>query len=416
MAVERFAPGDVEIHKLMLYSDDGCRQYDITPQVHYMDIYESILSPVIYAELTIEDSIDLQRQFPLIAEEHIEIEFSVGGAANHSKFKLHVKGIENLEITPQQKWKGYTITLVSMEMLKHVNQHVDKKFEGDISTNVRSILTDYIKTSKPLNIEATRGIDNVLVTRMEPFKAIDLMRRRAVSKQYTSSAFVFYENKYGYNFETIEAIFARNKKGVGDKVFSYSSAIGTDVRVSNYRNIIAYRQVSFADSIDKIHQGGLSNKVGALDIVSGGYQVLNYTNNIGGDKFTNADESSAGQNSSAFEKLHGRTTSKTLFVPTAADRNESFLPNKISVLQAYTQKITQNLVHIYIYGDSEITAGDVVECSLPEAVSTTGEPAADRLASGKYLVAKCRHCFTLGPKPMYTQSLELIKTSFLENA
>jgi hypothetical protein len=413
---KKFEPGDVDIHKLMLYSDDGCRAFDITGQVHYMDIYESILSPIIYAELTIEDSIDLQRQFPLIAEEYVEIEYSVGNAHKHSKFKLHVKGINNLEISPQQKWKGYTISLVSMEMLKNVNQNVDRKFDGDIGTSVQKILKEYLKTDKALNIEATRGIDNVLVTRLEPLKAIDMMRRRAVSKKYLSSSFVFYENKYGYNFETVEAIFDRNKNGVGDKVFMYSSTAAADSKVNTFRNIIAYRQVSFADSIDKIQQGGLSNKVGALDLVTGGYQILNYTNNLAADRFTTADAASAGQNSSAFERLHGKTTAKTLLVPTASDRNESFLPNKLSILQAYTQKITQNLVHVYIYGDSEITAGDVIECSLPEAVADTGTPEPDRLASGKYLVAKCRHCFTLGPKPLYTQSLELIKTSFLENA
>lgn len=412
----KFEPGDVTIHKLMLHSDDGCRAYDITGQVHYMDIYESILSPIIYAELTIEDSIDLQRQFPLIAEEYVEIEYSVGDAHKHSKFKLHVKGINNLEVSEQQKWKGYTVSLVSMEMLKNANQHVDKKYQGDIATNIKGVIKDYLKTDKHLNIETTRGIDNVMLTNIRPFEAIDMMRRRAVSKKYVSSAFVFYENKHGYNFETIEAIFERNKKGVGDKVFTFNPTALVNHKDSTFRNILAYRQVAFADSIDKIHHGGFSNKVGSLDLTTGGYKILSYTNNLGQDKFTPADSGGTGQNTSAFERTHGKTTGKTMLVPTASDRNESFLANKLSILQAYTQKITQNLTHVYIWGDSEITAGDVIDVTLPEAVGDTGTPERDRLASGKYIVAKCRHCFTLGPKPLYTQALELIKTSFLENA
>ena len=45
-----FKPGDVEITKIWLYSDDGNREYNLMQQVVSIDIYESLLSPIIYAD------------------------------------------------------------------------------------------------------------------------------------------------------------------------------------------------------------------------------------------------------------------------------------------------------------------------------------------------------------------------------
>jgi hypothetical protein len=406
---DQFKPGNVDIKKLHLYSDDGTRGYPLNEQCKHIDIYESILSPVIYAEFIIMDSIDLLRNFPLLGEEYIEIEFALPKSNTITSYKLHVKRIQSLIVNDQQNIKKYKISAVSEELLEDVKIRVDRKFVSEISGSIPKIVTEYLKSKKKLVVEPTRGIDDVLVNKLTPFKAIDMLRRRAISKSHQSSSYVFFENKYGYTFATLEYLFDSNKVKTGDKVFFFDSNVSESELTNKYRNIIAYRQISFADSVDKIQHGGLNTKVGVLDMVTGGYKIVNYTNNLGQDGFAKIDSGTVNQNTSRFENTHGKTTAVTMLVPFDSSRNESFLPEKQSILQAYVQKLTQNIVHIFIWGDDQITAGDVIRCNFPEAVGTTGDVRVDRLSSGNFLVAKVRHIIELGAKPLYTQSLELLK-------
>ncbi len=404
-----FKPGTVEIKKIYLSSSDGTRGYPLNEQCRSIDIYESILSPIVYGEFMIQDSIDMLRNFPLLGEEFIELEFAIPKSSTVNIYKLHVKSITALSVNNQQNTKTYKISAVSEEMIEDVKVRVDKKFNSEISVSIPKIVTEYLKSKKKLVVESTRGIDDVLVSKLTPFKSIDMLRRRAISKSHQSSSFVFFENKYGYTFATLEYLYDTNKNKVGDKIFFFDSNVNESELTEKYRNIIAYRQISFADSIDKIQHGGLNAKVGVLDLTTGGYKTVNYTNNLGQDGFAKIDPGTVNQNTSKFENTHGKTTAVTMLVPFDSSRNESFLPEKQSILQAYVQKLTQNIVHIYIWGDDQITAGDVIRCNFPEAIGTTSTPRVDRLSSGNFLVAKVRHIIELGAKPLYTQSLELLK-------
>ena len=48
---------------------------------------------------------------------------------------------------------------------------------------------------------------------MQPFEAVDLLRQKAVSKEFPSGgAYVFYENQYGVQFRSIENIIKEDSK------------------------------------------------------------------------------------------------------------------------------------------------------------------------------------------------------------
>lgn len=421
-------PGDVEIVKIWLYSDDGQREYNLAQQVTKIDIYESILTPCIYGEIMINDSNDLLRQFPILTEEYVEIEFKLPNAEVSSFYKLHVKAIEDLKAQPQQKTKTYKLSLVSMEMVNNAKTRVDKRFGGykdkkgvlhgsEIHHAVQEIIRDYLKSEKPYDFEVTKGIDELLVTRIQPFRAIDLMRRRAISRKYYSSSFCFFENKRGYVFSTLERLFFMGKDIIGDKIFWTDTNTGNDVAQNKFRNIIGHKQVQFADSISRINQGGFFNRVGVLDIVTGKYKTIEYDDSKDQDKFKSIEGPAIGQNSSWYTNEHTDKTAKTLFMLQDTSRAESFVPEKVAILQSYAQKITQNLVQVHLWGDNLITAGDVIKCYFPSATGTTEkDKKEDRLASGNYLIAKMRHMIQNGNQPKYTMSCELIKGGMFEAA
>lgn len=422
-----FKPGDVEITKIWLYSDDGNREYNLMQQVVSIDIYESLLSPIIYADVLINDSNDLLRQFPILTEEYVEIEFKLPNSEDVSSYKLHVKEIKNLQANEQQKSKTYVLSLVSMELIDDASTTIYKRYGGykdkngvahgtEIHTAIQSILTEELGTEKKFEFEQTKGIDEVLITRLQPFAAIDQLRRRALSKQYESHSFCFFENKHGYVLSTMERLFDKGKDTVGDRTFWTDTDTANDVTQNMYRNIIGYKQIQFADSISKISQGGLRTRVGKLDVMTGEYSITEYDDTKDQDKFKTIEGKSVGQNSSSFTRKHSKSPPKNLLMLGDGSRSETQLTEKMASLQAYTQKITQNLVRIHIWGDNLITVGDVIECRLPSATGTTQtDHKEDRLSSGKFLVSKVRHILQNGQgKQKYTMSCELVKGTLFE--
>jgi hypothetical protein len=422
-----FKPGDVEITKVWLYSDDGNRNYDLIQQVVSIDIYESIMSPIIYADVFINDSNDLLRQFPILTEEYVEIEFKLPNSEDVSSYKLHVKEIKNVRANDQQKSKSYTLSLVSMELLDNVSTIIYKRYGGykdksgvahgtEIHTAIQSILAEYLGTEKKFEYEQTKGIDEILITREKPFAAIDQLRRRALSKQYQSHSFMFFENKHGFVLSTMERLFDKGKDTIGDRTFWTDTNTANEVTQNMYRNIIGYKQIQSADSIGRISQGGLRTGVGKLDVMTGEYLITEYDDSKDQDKFKTVEGKSIGQNSSSFTRKHSKGTAKNLLMIGDGSRSETELPEKMASLQAYTQKITQNLVGIHIWGDNLITVGDVIECRLPSATGTTQtDHKEDRLSSGKFLVSKVRHILLNGQgKQKYTMSCELVKGTLFE--
>lgn len=408
--------GDIQLKKLLLKSSDGCSEYNIKDQAKVLDIYESIMSPTVYAEIQILDGIGLINKFPIIGEEIIEVEFSTPGTSCTSSYKLWVNQITDKTFNETNQSETYTLQCISKEVIDNSTNLYSRKFKKEASEIVKEIFEDSFKDGKKIEyIEPTRGIEEVLISQMQPFKAIDMVRRRATSKTYISSSFVFYETAKGYYFSTIEGLFARNRKSIGDKVFFFDKSPNIDAAAVNIRNILAYQQVTQGSTVSKLQRGAITNVVNRLDLFTGQYTSVPYTINAGNDKFETADgKGEAGLNTSGFISKRNKKPAKRFMVPFSSEKNDTQIAEKIAVQTSFVELITSNMVRIHIYGDSAITAGDVIECNLPEVQGLTKDPKLDRLQSGKYLISALRHMIDVGDRPKHTMSAELIKGNYLE--
>jgi len=200
-----------------------------------------------------------------------------------------------------------------------------------------------------------------------------------------------------------------------DKIFFYDTTTNEGAENVTYRNIIAYNQINFGDSITRVQEGGLNNQVQQFDLITGDVVKTTYTDNIGADTFKSSSTTSSGGQTTSFTRTHGRSTTITRLITTRSDKSSSDLADKLTKAQAYAQKLAQNITQIHIYGDSEIKLGDVVNVKLPSGKDTTsGQTRISRLDSGTYTVSKIRQMILLGDRPQYTQALELIKHDLQE--
>lgn len=415
-----FQPGDVDVVDIVLLSEDGQRAYSLMNQAVTVEIYESIMSPVIWAEISISDSMGLLQNFPIIGEEYVKITFKTPKTFGDSAtYLLRVNSVNNKQVTQNNKKITYTLQCCSAELLTNAKQLVTITTKDTIENIINTIVDDYIQSDKPVFVDSTTGVEEIKITKLTPFQAIDFIRQRAVSNRYQSSSFCFYESRRGYHFTTFERLMEDGAKivqsGNYDKIFFFDSSGKNDSQNVTYRNIIAYNLITFGDSISKVQDGGLNNQVQQFDLITGDIRKLTYTDNIGSDAFKSSSETSSSGQSTSFVRQHGKNSSVVRLIPTNSDRSASDLADKITKSQAYAQKLAQNITQIHIFGDSEIALGDVINVKLPSGIDvTSGKDQISRLDSGTYTVAKIRQIILLGDRPQYTQALELIKHDIQE--
>jgi hypothetical protein len=415
--------GDINIISITMSSEGGQKKHDLTQQCKTIDIYESIHSPAIFCELFISDSIRLLQDFPIIGEELITISFETPtnpGAA--TTYVFHVNEIYNKVIDENQKRMTYNLSCISPEILVNATTFVDKDFNDTVSNIVKNIMEENIKSTKKLEVDKTIGIDIHRNFNMEPFKAIHSLLPLSLSDRYLSHAFVFFENKHGYHFTTYEKLIenGRNQmaKGGSDKQFFYDAARKERIEDVNIRNILAYNQVTASDTVSKRRSGGYVGTATTIDMQTLNQLQAVFTANIGLDKFQTLDEDGAAMNTTSNVRAAGKTKRPTAFnfLPIMSNRSKTPLAEAMASRQAFMSQLIQNITQIHIYGDSEITVGDVIKCSFPSAAGFDDETGVSRLDSGNYLVTYVRHMIINGDRGTHTMSLELVKNNLLETS
>lgn len=416
-------PGDIKIIDITLSSEDHERKETLIGVCTSIDIFESIHTPAIFCELNIGDSREIFQKFPIIGEELVTISFETpNNPGNPTSYVFHVNEIKNKVINENQKTMSYTLQCVSPEMLTNAIHFVDKDFDDTVSNIVKNIMEESIQSKKKVEVDKTIGVDKYPIFNLEPFKAIHSLIPMAISDRYLSHAYVFFENKHGYQFTTYERLIEQGRKqiskGLSDKEFFYDAVRKERIEDVNIRNIIAYNQASSTDTISKRRGGGYSGTAATIDLQSAGQKQATYTGNIGADKFQKMDDNGAAQNSTTNVRIGGKTKRPTAFnlLPIFSSRSKTPLTEAFASRQAFMQYLTQNITQIHVYGDSDLTVGDMIKCSFPSASSFDDATGVSRLDSGNYLITKLRHIILLGDRPQHTISLEIVKNDLSESA
>jgi hypothetical protein len=416
--------GDINIISITLSSEDGQKKHELSSsQCKTIDIYEGIHYPAVFCELFISDSIGLISDFPIIGEELITISFETpNNPGEPTTYVFHTREPKNKVIAENQKTMTYTISCCSPEMFVNKQNFVDKDFDDTISDIVKKIMKENIGTTKKLEVDKTVGIDRQYSFNQHPFAVIHSLLPYALSNRYLSHAFIFFENKHGYHFTTYEKLIERGRKqmerGDTDKQFFYDAARKESIEDVNIRNILAYNKITSGDALSK-RSGAYVGSASTINMQTLGQRQSIYTANIGLDKFQTLDgDDGAATNTTGNIRAGGKTKRPTAFnfLPITSKRSKTPLTEAYAARQAFINNLSQNITQIHVYGDSEITVGDVIKCSFPSAAGFDNETGISRLDSGNYLVTYVRHMIVNGDRGTHTMSLELVKNDFRENS
>ena len=416
-------PGDISIIDITLSSEDGQRKETLIGVCAAIDIFESINTPGIFCELVINDSRRIYQDFPILKEEFITVTFETpGNPGNPTSYYFRLNDVMNIVINENQRTMSYTLQGVSPELWTNSKTLVDKEYNDNISDIVKNIMEEKIQSKKKLQVDKTIGVDKHQLFNFKPFRAIHSLLEFSISDRYLSHTYTFFENRDGFHYTTYERLIEKGRKeiarGSSDKHFFYDSVRKERIEDVNIRNIIAYNQVAAASAIEKNSSGVHVGTATTIDMQTAGQRQAAYTANIGNDKFQRMDENGAATNSTNNVRISGKTKRPTAFnlLPIFSNRSKTPLAESFASRQAFIEHLTNNVTQIHIYGDSELTVGDMIRCSFPSASSFDDATGKSRLDSGNYLITRLRHIILINDRPQHTISLELVKNDLSENA
>ena len=400
-------------------SAPGGRVIDLAGQVQYINVYENILAPSIIAEFGVQDGVGLFDSIDFTNQE-----VCLAWTSNPDGKEIHYR-LMFLEVNPrtsvsQGEIANYVIKAISEEAVYSTRikdfQFVRKKFEPHQAVGaILDVCEKEVKTKKTRYFDKTKGLHSFNFTNINPFNAIDKIRTESVSEKYDSSSFLFFENRYGFFFKTIESLIEENSKQIGDKKFFYTPSGGVDPTGTLWRNIIAIKTVQQAGGNLLMATGGGRVRVEAFN------SIKKKTDKFRDAKLTDFDfvKLNPGTEVTTAEKAQKNTDEIARVVSYTynpeEEQNEKI--DKLAALNCFVAEFLSIVHHITIYGDSEIAVGDVITLNIDETNGLQSKEAkeASTIMSGNYLVAKVRHVLTLSDTPEYYMALEVIKDGVFSN-
>lgn len=400
-----------QFHLIDFYMTTPSKRLSLREICARADIYESILQPTVMAEFIFSDSKGVFSAFDP-KKEKIVIEFTTSKDVGTVKYEFFPFEVDPAVSTSDDKAIVYKVSCTTEEIKLSKNIKSIPFLQDNIeSENMVLACLNAVGTKKQLFFEKTQGLQAFNITSNHPFEAIDLIRLHAMSARYQGHAFCFFETNRGFIFKSIEAMIDEGKKSIGDKWFIQSALANISTTGSKWRNILAFKVIQRGnDDIIRLIGGG-NNLVRQYNKKTG--EIITFDNKPTDFEFVTLNDGSIDTTKKAMFEYKKDQGDQELVIFDPDVENAEYA-RKRNVLRYYMAHFLHIICQITVYGDSTITAGDVITCEIPEHDGlpiSEDKPYVDAssIVAGNYLITKCRHIMTFNERAEYLQSYEIVK-------
>ena len=440
----------LRIHFLEIQSTKTGKRVGLSNAVRSIEYFEDILSPSVSMQLNVVSDVNVVSEILMTGGEMVAMDIETASG----EFKFGVTDSEgNIEpghnelyvykvsaIDSQRQASRFTIHLVSLEYLKNETTRVKKRFGGDgdkpllISEIVDELLIDQnsLDSNKEIFTEPTANTYSFMGNMRKPFYTILWLSPKSISKITSSSGedgedgstnakangtsgFLFYENKAGFNFRSIDGLVSSTREyaeksdgklvnfeihGTEEQPYEWRGmgAIDSNTFDSNYQ-ILNYIVEKNTDLRKALITGMYNNTTQYYNVLTHRMSFYKYDlseeikdNKLGGqdqipktgdpyvDKevsrymFRVSDHGVTGQGEDGLESSGGKNAERTDIAKSLARYNLLF---------------TQSL-NISVPLNTNMKAGDIIRCKFPR-LNAVESKERDANLSGKYLIRALRH-------------------------
>ena len=427
---------------------------NIQSMVQELNIYEGINQTSVYGTLVMVDSTNVIGNLPIQGTERLFFKLSTPGASDlrhtidaseETGHPFYVYKISNKK-QASQGTLVYTIHFCSREFLRNLRVKVSQAYEGKLSDIVQEIVGDKegLDSRKRLYFEETSNSDKFVMPNISPFKAISLVKRRAIPEHTKGVGYYFYETTKGFYFQSWENMCAHYGTKERDPVqtFFYMPQNIKDERVEDktlhdLQSVESYKFLNTShDTAAAQALGTYGHRVISYNLYSKSFKTVDYHyhdqfNETIHTDFTNEEGSdnkhAVRGNPVDFDDntVSDYAESKVSLIPTTQflhnDETGSFgtdvgddarlegIRNGMAMaIQAGT------VLQLQVKGQSYIQPGQVIDFELrpvEEEGMTSDKKSYDPQYSGRYVITKIRHRVV---KQDYKMILECRKDSVRE--
>jgi len=362
---------------------------DIAGIYQEINIYDSMFMPCVRGEILILDAIGLSSKLSLDGSEYLSMEISKDDELNSNStvikktFRIYRQSErENLN----QNSEAYLLYFASEEMIFSEQLNINQAFNGTHTEIVNVILKKYLKVSnKKLGIiENSKGLHSVVIPSLTPFEAVNWVSKRAINSESLPS-FLFFENKYGYNFVSLSTLMKNAPIMDESKIVNCVDVIenikngvfsGKFIGIDPLTRRVSINKLDFKQTygLSKTHLNKYPNFTGAI-------------NRDGKDSAQMFDSKISLY---AFSSFRGSTpwVSQDPKTATIIDDTHKYVFQRAPILA----NLLQTTIHLNIPGNFAVTSGAIVNLSMPlRATKPDVGEELDETLSGKYIVTATRH-------------------------
>jgi hypothetical protein len=443
----------------------GNKTYDITDLVVRFDYFEDISLPTVSGKLTLVDTgSNLIGTLPIQGFEKIEISVETSDEKTYD-YEMRVYKIDSR--FAGDRFQTYSLGLISVEALSNEGVRVSKTLKGKPDEIVNDLLKEYLKTDKTITVDPS--VYNIIFNpgKKSPFSIIDSIKLKSVpsggnvdpktsspkfdaggSKTNTTSAlppvsssaysktkgtsgYMFFENRNGYVFKSIDSLCSSDKYNGAPAVAVYIQE-NNDIGGPPNRKILDIDFVEEIDIMTKLRLGAFSSLICFYNYSTGKYEEYVYSLADAYDTMGHSGSQKGlpygqkelskyptrimsalidhetwynGTDIASPEKVDGAKGSTTNF----PDFQKHYTSQSISRVNS----LVNQKVKITVTGNPNLTVGDKIEIKIPNQIpsaSRTQQPY-DPEHSGVYLISQINHAFV--PKEKLTTTyLTLIRDSY----
>jgi len=395
-----------KINELIIVTKAG--PIDISGIFEELNIFDSVLVPVINGTLLVKDSIGLSGRLLFDGSESLLIDIAKDKKSDIASFRKAFRIYKQSDRkNDTQNSETFLLHFVADELMYSDQQRINQSFETTYAQMVEKILLNYLKV--PSNnlrgiINPTLGLRKVVIPNLRPLDAIDWIAKRAVDSQ-DSPNFMFYQNMIGYNFASLSVLLSQ--PDILNVKFEPKNQEGkTSIdEISSARSL---EVISQANEVEKTRSGVNAGKFIGFDPMTRTVATRNISY---GDHYLNMKHGNKNPNFSQIINRDGVNNTETYDAnktvgsfgaarqlseyikkkdPTSIskeDNVESYLSQRTSIIKNLMTK----RVRLSMPGNFQLTSGFNVSLVAPTfGKKMKGDDNEDPSLSGKYLIVASR--------------------------
>lgn len=395
------------INELVLVTKGG--NIDISSIYEEINIFDSILSPVMTGNILVKDANGLSSKLIFDGSESILMNIAKDKNSDIAAFKKSFRIYKQSDrINDGQTSETFVLNFVSDELMYSDQQKINQSYELTYTQIVERILLDYLKISKNNTggvFDVSYGIRKLTIPNLRPLEALEWCAKRAVDVNQSPN-FIFYQNMLGYNFATLSNLLT--KKDILDIKFEAKNQLGGNP-ISEISSARTLEVVAQTDGMEKARSGVNAGKFVGFDPVTGTVAKKNISF---GDIFSSMKHANENPTISAVPNRDGKDSTEmfdskqTVSFFSAAKQFSSYIKEKVPTTlskedntETYLLQRTSILANLMsrrikltMPGNFSLTSGFNVNVNAPNfGKKEKGGENTDETLSGKYLIVATRH-------------------------